>query len=492
MGGRPLDTKDQGGRTRRDAAPDPRTVPAGLLVVEDDVDHRTTVCEILEEEGYRVETAIHGRDALGRLLAGPPPDLILLDLMMPEMDGWVFIAELHARPDLATIPILVTSQPGNRVPESASIRQMSKPLDRTRLLQTVSSCLWRRVVDAAERALPAALLGESSAMCRMRNLVARAAASDASVLITGESGTGKELVARALHHRGRRAGGPFVAMNCAAVPEALLEGELFGHVRGAFTGAGASRQGLFHLADGGTLFLDEIGELPPSLQPKLLRALQERAVRPLGGAAEIPFDVRLVAATNEDLTRARAERRFRDDLYFRINVIEIEVPPLRERGDDVVTLAHHFSAVYAAMHGKRVSGPSPEATERLLGYSWPGNVRELQNCIERAVALTDRETITVDDLSEALRSAEPRGLARSTVPTQAIEQAGPSLPIGALVPLAEVERRHIRGVIDAVSGNKRLAASILGIDRRTLYRKLEAYGGLHEAPDRPHGSPRRS
>jgi two-component system response regulator HydG len=283
------------------------------------------------------------------------------------------------------------------------------------------------------------------------------------VLITGETGTGKEVVARALHRRGRRRERPFVAVNCAAMPEPLLESELFGHARGAFTDARTARTGLFVQAHGGTLFLDEIADLPLGLQPKLLRALQERTVRPVGADAVVPFDVRLVTATNRDLESAVEERRFREDLYFRINVIHIELPPLRARGSDVLLLAQHYVDHYAARSGKRVTGLSPAAAERLLTYAWPGNVRELQNCVERAVALTQYERIAVDDLPEKIRSyRRSHVLVASDDPSE-------------LVPMEEVERRYVLRVIEAVGGNKTLAARILGFDRKTLYRKLERY-----------------
>ena len=295
-------------------------------------------------------------------------------------------------------------------------------------------------------------------------LLERVAESDASVLITGESGTGKEMVARALHRRGRRNAGPFVAVNCAAMPEALLESELFGHVKGAFTDARTARTGLFVKASGGTLFLDEIGELPLPLQPKLLRALQERAVRPVGSDDEVPFQVRLVAATNRDLETAVEERRFREDLFFRINVIHVEMPPLRARGSDVLLLAQHFLVKDAALAGKPVTGISAAAAEKLLAYSWPGNVRELQNCIERAIALTQFHEIAVDDLPERVRAY--RG-------SQIVISAD---DLGELVPMEEVERRYVLRVLEAVGGSRTRAAKVLGFDRKTLYRKLERYG----------------
>jgi two-component system response regulator HydG len=294
-------------------------------------------------------------------------------------------------------------------------------------------------------------------------LLDRIADAEASVLVMGETGTGKDLVARALHERSRRRAGPFIAINCAAMPETLLESELFGHARGAFTDARAARTGLVVQANGGTLFLDEIGDLPLTLQPKLLRVLQERTVRPVGGDAEVPFDIRLVCATNQDIESAIEERRFREDLYFRINVITVKLPPLRARSGDVLLLAQHFLDRYAAKADKPVTGLSPEAAERLMAYPWPGNVRELQNCIERAVAVATYDQITVDDLPEKVRAHR-----RSHI---VIDADDPS----ELVSLEEIERRYILRVMESVAGNKTLAAAILKVGRKTLYRKLERY-----------------
>jgi two-component system response regulator AtoC len=308
------------------------------------------------------------------------------------------------------------------------------------------------------------ILGGSPAMGSLFRLIERVAKSAASVLITGESGTGKELVARAIHARSGRGEAPFVAVNCAAMPEPLLESELFGHAKGAFTDARAARGGLFVKAQGGTLFLDEIGELPITLQPKILRALQERAVRPVGSDQEIPIDVRFIAATNRDLETEVEERRFREDLYFRINVIHVELPPLRSRGGDVLLLAQHFVAHHAAVSQKPVRGISSEAASRLQQYPWPGNVRELQNCMERAVALTEYDEITVEDLPERVRKhRSSHVVVASNDPSE-------------LVSLEEVERRYILKVLDAVGGNKTMAGKILGLDRKTLYRKMERWG----------------
>jgi DNA-binding NtrC family response regulator len=287
--------------------------------------------------------------------------------------------------------------------------------------------------------------------------------SQASVLVTGESGTGKEVVARLLHQKGPRADHPFIALNCAAMPEHLIESELFGHVKGAFTDARTDKPGLLVQAHQGTLFLDEIGDMPLSLQPKLLRVLEERKVRPVGGGKELPFDVRLVSATHRDLEDAIVQGQFREDLYFRLNVIQIAMPPLRARGNDVLLLAQSFVNAFAEQTGKAVTGLSPEAAERLSSYAWPGNVRELRNAIERAVALTQHENLTVDDLPERIRAYK---VSHVLVASQDPEE---------LVNLAEVEKRYIARVLGAVGGNKSTAARILGIDRTTLYKKLAQY-----------------
>jgi DNA-binding NtrC family response regulator len=310
------------------------------------------------------------------------------------------------------------------------------------------------------------LLGESPAMQKLYDQLSQIAQSEVPVLITGESGTGKELVARALHRRGPRRDKPFLAVNCAALPDTLLESELFGHVKGAFTDARSDRKGLFIQADGGTLLLDEIGEMPLSMQPKLLRALEEGKVRPGGSDKETAFDVRILAATNRDLETAVEERRFREDLFFRINVIQIELPPLRGRGADALLLAQHFIELCAGRAKKDVRAMAAPVAEKLLAYSWPGNVRELRNVIERAVALTKFDTLTVEDLPEKIRDYR-----RSQVLLGGEDPA-------ELAPMEDVERRYILHVLECVRANRTLAARTLGFDRKTLYRKLRQYGVL--------------
>ena len=309
-------------------------------------------------------------------------------------------------------------------------------------------------------------MGDSTVMLELFDQLDRIADSETSVLVVGESGTGKELVARALHRRSRRKDGPFVAINCTAIPENLMESALFGHVRGSFTGATTDQDGIFRQADGGTLLLDEVGDLPTMLQPKLLRALEERVVRPVGGGDELSVDVRLVCATHRDLESAVADGAFREDLYYRINVIQMDIPPLRVRGNDVLLLAQRFVNHFAARNDKAVAGLSPPAAEQLLAYRWPGNVRELRNAIERAVALTRYDRIAVEDLPQRVRETPPG-------------DAGAGLD-GEIESLEELERRHIMQTMDAVSDNRTLAAQLLGIDRKTLYRKLKQYGGGEE------------
>ena len=284
-------------------------------------------------------------------------------------------------------------------------------------------------------------------------------------MVTGESGTGKELVARALHDRGKRKAGPFVAVNCAALTETLLESELFGHTKGAFTDAKTAHAGLFTQSNGGTLFLDEIGEMSPAMQAKLLRSLETRSVRPVGATADIPFDARIIAATNRDLETMVEEGGFRVDLFYRLNVLRLSMPPLRARGNDVLLIAQHFINRQALQTGKPFTGLTPAAAERLLTYAWPGNVRELQNCIERAVAVTRTDQIGEEALPERIRHHRAISL-------------GTEDDVADLPSMAEVERDHIVRVLEKTGGNKTAAAEILGFDRRTLYRKLEHFGLL--------------
>lgn len=442
------------------------------------VDDERSMCELLEADlRLRDFTPVWHTSAGGAFhaLEQEAFDVVLTDLKMPEMDGIQFCERVVAnRPD---IPVVVMTAFGSLETAVAAIRAgaydfVTKPVEMDMLALTLQRAVKHRQLQEKVQVLSAAverttrfdeLLGASPGMQQLYDQLSRVADSETSVLITGESGTGKELVARSIHHRSRRHDGPFVAVNCAALPENLLESELFGHTRGAFTDARSDRKGLFLQAESGTLFLDEIGELPLAMQPKLLRALEENKIRPIGSDKELPFDVRLVTATNRDLETAVEEGRFREDLLFRIDVIQLDMPPLRSRGTDTLLLAQHFVELFASRAGKDVTGISEAVAEKLLAYTWPGNVRELRNVIERAVALTRYDKLAVEDLPEKIRDyRSSQVFIGGSDPTE-------------LVPLEQVQRRYILHVVSAVDGNKTLAARILGLDRKTLYRKLEEY-----------------
>ncbi|MGZ3426217.1 MAG: sigma-54-dependent transcriptional regulator [Polyangia bacterium] len=445
-----------------------------VLIVDDEPDMGSLMDAGLRAIGIDTRVLTSPTDALAAI-AAEEFDVVLTDLQMPGMSGLELCERIvQQRPD---IPVVVVTAHGTLEAAIGAIRAgaydfVQKPIKIETLQLTVERALRHHALaDEVQRlreaALPApfeGIIGQSAVMKPLFDLVARVAPTDASALLTGESGTGKELVARALHQRSRRHAGPFVAVNLAAVPESLLESELFGHARGAFTDAKTARTGLFLQASGGTLFLDEIGEMPLSVQPKLLRALQERTIRPVGGDHEIPVDARIVAATNKDLEACVEDGRFREDLFYRINVVRIELPPLRARGNDVLLLAQQAVTRFARTMQKEVRGISAPAAEKLLAYAWPGNVRELQNAVESAVALTRFSELTVDDLPEKIRDYKSSHVL--------VAAEDPEL----LPTLDEVERRYILRVMQSVQGNKALASRVLGLDRKTFYRKLERYG----------------
>ncbi|MCA9187750.1 MAG: sigma-54 dependent transcriptional regulator [Pirellulaceae bacterium] len=447
-----------------------------ILVVDDE----RSLCELVDTalklRGYTTTLATSAADALHEL-SSSEFDVVLTDVRMPGTTGLELCERIVAlRPGL---PVVVMTAFGNLDTAVAAIRAgafdfITKPfevdllnivIDRAARHRQLSQQLQRleRQLENTSR-FGDRLLGASSAMQHVFDRLAKVAATDASILITGESGTGKELAARVIHDHSLRTGRPFVAVNCAALPEPLLESELFGHARGAYTDAKDARKGLFLEADEGTLFLDEIGEMPPTMQVKLLRTLEESKVRPVGSDKEVSFNVRLITATNRDLESAIEQQRFRDDLFYRINVIQLELPPLRSRGTDVLLLAHDFVDRFAQRNHKPVTGLSEPAAEKLLAYSWPGNVRELRNVIERAVALTSFDKITVEDLPEKIQDF--RGSQLFVGGTDPAE----------LLTMEEVEKRYLLHVVHAVNNNRTLAARILGFDRKTLYRKLKAYG----------------
>ena len=461
-----------------------------VLAVDDDGDILRWLGAKLPPKGFDVVCCGTALEALERL-AAEPPDVVLTDYDMKGMDGIELCDRVVS--NWPGLPVILLTGHGTVAAATAAIRAgafdfIVKPLQmeplafaleraiRNRRLREEIGRL-RRQADHADGF--GEILGRSPAMRHVFGFIDQVAGISASVLITGDSGTGKELVARALHANGPRRDGPFVAVNCSALPEALLEAELFGHARGAFTGAQTARSGLFATASGGTLFLDEIGELPLSLQPKLLRALQERSVRPVGSDKEVAVDVRVIAATNRDLESAVDEGLFRADLFFRLNVLPVHLPPLHARGADVLALAQSFVERFARELRKDVTGFGPAVAERLLVYSWPGNVRELQNAMERAVALARGQQLVVEDLPERVRAYK-----RSKVVVAADDAS-------ALVTLAELERRYIEQVMDSLRGNKTEAARVLGVGRKTLYRKLETYENKRDRDGAAAGGARR-
>jgi DNA-binding NtrC family response regulator len=443
---------------------------ARLLVVDDDRE----MCEVIEASllphGYLVDWRLTPEEAMAELDVSDYA-VLLVDVHMGESSGLDLCREaLARRPDLL---VIVMTGFGTLEHAVGAIRAgaydfVTKPISMEALQLTLQRAVQdrslseelKRLRGRTEDGTLASDLGKSDAMKGVVSMIERVAHSDTNVLISGDSGTGKELVARALHERSGR-NGPFLAINCAAVPETLLESELFGHVRGAFTDAHTTRRGLFEEANGGTLLLDEIGEMPLSMQAKLLRALQERKVRPIGSSHEVPFNARIVTATNRDLEAEVAAKTFREDLFYRINVIRIDVPSLRSRGRDVLDLAQLFLDRSAKRMKKSIAQIDPAAAQVLLSYDWPGNVRELENCMERAVALAHFDAITSADLPTKLRDHRP---------TEVFEVG--SSPAD-LATMDVVEERYIRKVLNAVGGNKTRAAQVLGFDRRTLYRKLK-------------------
>jgi DNA-binding NtrC family response regulator len=445
-----------------------------VLMVDDDQSLTETLRLGLARRGYTVTCCGNAAGALSAL-KDQDFEVVVTDLNMKGgsgLDLCTSIAEAHR-----DLPVIVLTAFGNYETAVAAIRAgaydfISKPVQLDVLGISIARAAQHRALHQEvtrlrsqrnARAPNTEFIGASPALEKVRDLIDRVADSEASVLVTGESGTGKEVVARALHRQSRRNDKPFIPINCAAMPEALLESGLFGHARGAFTDARQAHSGLLVEARGGTVFLDEIGDMPIGLQPKLLRALQERTVRPLGATAEVPIDVRFIAATNLDIESAVEEKRFREDLFFRLNVIRLELPSLRERPADILPLAQHFMQRFAEAAGKQVTAISPAVAERLLSYSWPGNVRELQNCMERGVALTRFSELGIDDLSERVRFHKSTDVV--------VAGNDPS----ELLRMEEVERRYILHVLEAVAGNKTAAARILGIERKTLYRKLEHF-----------------
>jgi DNA-binding NtrC family response regulator len=442
-----------------------------VLIVDDDAAMRQMLESLFREQGYAVDEADSVSSALERVRE-TEYDVILSDIKMPGRSGIELIGELRAiRPDT---PVVLMTAFGSIDSAVESMRAgafdyITKPFEPEAVLLTLERAIEHRALEEENRRLRRAvdqtsafgdLIGESQSMREIFALIRKVAHGRSSVLITGESGTGKEVVARTLHYHGSRADRPFIPINCTAIPEGLLESELFGHVRGAFTGAHASKRGLFEKANGGTLFLDEIGDMGPSLQSKLLRVLQDGEIRPVGGTQTVKVDVRIVAATNRDLQKEMEAGRFREDLFYRLNVIPIHIPPLRDRSDDVPSLVDGFVRKHSEGRRRTVS---PEAMELLRVQPWKGNARELENVIERALALSESDELTADDLPIATNGdCHMAGSATRSSLSEARHQE---------LTLREVEERYIAEVLAATGGNKVQAAKLLGIDRKTLYRR---------------------
>jgi two-component system nitrogen regulation response regulator NtrX len=440
-----------------------------ILIVDDERGIRETLRAVLEDEGFAVEAVGSGEDAL-RAFERRNYGCVLLDVWLPRLDGLDTLARL--RESGADCAVVMISGHGNietavRATKLGAFDFIEKPLSIEKTLLTVRNALRQRALERANASLAADLgeeyrmVGESVAMRALRKQIAAVAPTDGRVLIYGESGTGKELVARAVHAQSRRAQGPFVELNCAAIPEELIESELFGHVRGAFTGATAAKRGKFELADGATLFLDEVGDMSARVQAKVLRVLEEQRFAPVGSTALVRVDVRVIAATNKRLEQEIERGAFRADLFYRLNVIPFEVPPLRERLEDIPALVEHFNRKFSAAYGKQPKRFEPDAVEALRNYSWPGNVRELRNTVERVVIMHSKAKVASADLPP-LGGEEPPA---ATPKFSSFKEASEAH-----------QRDFIREKLSEADGNVTRAAELLGVDRSHLYRRMRALG----------------
>jgi two-component system, NtrC family, nitrogen regulation response regulator NtrX len=460
---------------------------ASILIVDDEPGVRTALTGVLEDEGYEVETADSGEACLERVVV-EVFDLLLLDVWLPGIDGLTTLQRLRERK--VDAQVIIISGHGNiesavRAIKMGAFDFVEKPLSLDKTVLAVRNALRQRSLEAENRALRAqvdrqhAMVGESRVMRHLREQVTMAAPTNGRVLLLGESGSGKELVARTLHAQSRRRDRPFVEVNCAAIPEELIESELFGHTRGAFTGAVADRRGRFEAANSGTIFLDEIGDMSLKTQAKVLRALQEQVVQPVGSTQTVKVDVRVIAATNKDLPAEIRAGQFREDLYFRLNVIPLFVPPLRDRAEDIPLLTDHFMATLAGEYGRRPKRLSPEAVIRLRQYQWPGNVRELRNVLERLLIMVPADTITLQDVSFL-------GTDGSPVVSDEVQEGS--------MPLAEArdrfERDFILQALARHNGNISRAADALGVERSNLYKKMRGFGiGPARRDDAPGAKP---
>lgn len=448
---------------------------AKVLVVDDDAVARDLLVEALRKEGYEVEAAAGGAEAIDR---GRQQrfDVVLTDLRMGSVDGLDVLREFkQLSPETSVVLLTAFGSMDGAIQaiQQGAYDYLAKPFKKEEIRLVVRRSLEHsRLVrenakfreELRERQTLSPLVGSSPAMLEVYKLVARVSLGKSTVLLEGESGTGKELVARAIHQNSPRRDQPFVPVNCGALPETLLESELFGHAKGAFTGAVGAKRGLFETAHGGTIFLDEIGDIGSALQVKLLRVLQEQELRRVGGTTAVKVDTRIIAATNRHLPDLVKEGRFREDLFYRLNVVRILLPPLRQRREDIPMLAHHFLQQHAMASERPIRGFLPATLDLLQGYAWPGNVRELENVIERVVSLAHGPLVLPDDLPESVRSGQPR--------TGDESASGP----GGLCTMDEMQKQYLIKVLRETGGNKARAAKILGIDRRTLYRMAERFG----------------
>lgn len=447
---------------------------ATILVVDDEKNIRSGLCIAFEDEGYDTLEAADGQEAWS-IVNRKSVDLVVTDLRMPGMSGYDLLKKISSA--YPTLPVIVLTGHGSiedavQAMRDGAVDFFTKPVDLDHLILTVGKALHNRTISEQNTRLKAELdtlrkrqgydgiVGKSSAVAKMMEVIQQVAPSKASVLVTGESGTGKELVADAIHSLSNRSQGPFIKVNCASLSPTLLESELFGHEKGAFTGAVSQKKGRFELADGGTIFLDEIGEIDQNTQIKILRVLQERSFERVGGEETLHVDVRIVAATNRDLEEEIRKGSFREDLYYRLNVVHIHVPPLRERKEDIPLLVASFIKTFNEEDGRSIEGFTPAARKALMAYSWPGNIRELRNTVESCVVMARGRTIDVDELPPHIVDS---GLDETV-----------SVRIGTR--LEDAERMIILSTIDHCKGNKTRAAEVLGIGRKTLHRKLEEYG----------------
>lgn len=465
-----------------------------ILVIDDDNEMRSMVADFARREGYDVSEAALASEALDLLSGGglptdlhpekgAPIDLVITDLNMPGLSGIEFTEKFHAL--LPNVPVILITAFGSIETAIDAIRKgafdyTTKPFKLNEMSVTIARALRYRDLHIENRRLQgevdrshsfAHIIGKSAGMREVFDLIKRVAPANANVLINGESGTGKERVARAIHDQGPRRSKRFVAINCTAIPESLLESELFGHAKGSFTGAAGRKRGLFEEADGGTIFLDEIGDMNQSLQAKLLRVIQERKIRAVGDTVDRDIDVRVIAATHKDLKQAIRNGGFREDLYYRLAVIPIVIPPLRHRREDIPLLAMHFLKKYADENKSKVAGFTKDAMAKLLSLPWEGNVRELENVVERAVVLAKGSEIESSDLPGSSEGD--------------VESFFAATQSGTLPTLEEIEKRYIRFVLDKTGGKKEKAAQILGCNRRTLYRKEREYGFVDASEDHP-------